>query len=357
MKPTPKAGILDIAAYAQGKSKVGNATHVIKLSSNENALGPSPKAIEAYQREAANLHRYPDGQASQLKQAIQEVLGFDTKRLVCGAGSDEIIHFLVSAFAREGDEVLQSQHGFLMYKIYAQASGATPVFAPEKNLRTDVDALLACVTERTKIVFVANPNNPTGTYLTDAEVRRLRANLPEHVLLVMDEAYVEYVTAKDYVNASKLVDETENTVLMRTFSKAYGLPALRIGFGYMPEAIADAINRIRGPFNLSSAAIAAGVAAMHDQDYICTSVDHNTRWRSWLSGQLIASGYEVVPSEGNFLLVKCGVNGKLSAIELNNALIDKGIIVREVANYGLPDYLRITIGTENEVKAVVAAMC
>lgn len=356
MKPTPKPGIMDIAAYTQGKSKAGSAAKLIKLSSNENSLGASPKAMEAYVSESKNLHRYPDGQASKLKDAIHEVFSFAPSRLVCGAGSDEIIHFLVSAFAREGDEVLQSQYGFLMYKIYAQASGATPVFAPEKNLRTDVDALLACVTERTKIVFIANPNNPTGTYINDAEVRRLRKGLPEHVLLVMDEAYVEYVTANDYVNAKALVDETDNTVLMRTFSKVYGLPGLRLGYGYMPEAIADAINRIRGPFNVSSPAIAAGIAAVQDQAYIRACVAHNTRFRTWLSEALQNSGYEVVPSEGNFILVKCGINGKKTASEMNALLTEQGIIVREVGNYGLPEFLRITIGTEEEVTAVAEVM-
>ncbi len=284
------------------------------------------------------------------------MLGFVPHRVVCGAGSDEIIHFLISTFARPGDEVLQSQHGFLMYKIYAQAAGATPVFAPEKHLRTDVDALLACVTERTKLVFVANPNNPTGTYLSESEVRRLHAGLPPHVLLVMDEAYVEYVTASDYVNAAKLVEEMENVVLMRTFSKAYGMPGLRLGFGYMPEAVADAVNRVRGPFNVSSPAIAAGVAAMRDQDYIQATVAHNTRWRAWFVGQLLAAGYEVVPSEGNFVLVKCGVNGTKTASVMNELLTNQGIIVREVTNYGLPEYLRITIGTEEEMKAVASAM-
>lgn len=356
MRPVIKPGIMDIAAYTPGKSKASGAGRVIKLSSNENGLGPSAQALSAYAETARNLHRYPDGQATLLKEAIRQVLGFRPEQVVCGAGSDEIIHLLISAFAREGDEVLQSQHGFLMYQIYAKASGATPVFAPEKNLRTDVDALLAAVTERTKIVFVANPNNPTGTYLSDKEVRDLRTRLRSDILLVVDEAYVEYATAADYASAAKLVNETDNTVILRTFSKIYGLPGLRLGYGFMPEYIADALNRIRGPFNVSSPAIAAGVAALHDQAYMQSCIAHNSKWREWLSETLASSGYEIVPSQGNFVLVKCGVNGKETAAKINARLTEQGIIVREVANYGLPDYLRITIGTEEEMRAVAAAM-
>lgn len=356
MKPVIKSGIMEIAAYTPGKSKAGSSGRLMKLSSNENSLGPSPKALEAYLHEASHLHRYPDGQAMKLKEAIQQVLDFAPSRVVCGAGSDEIIHLLVSAFVREGDEILQSQHGFLMYKIYAQAVGAGVVMAPEKELRTDVDALLACVTERTKIVFVANPNNPTGTYLGDAEVRRLRKQLPSHILLVLDEAYFEYVTAKDYATASPLVEATDNTVIMRTFSKVYGLPGLRLGLGYMPEYIADALNRIRGPFNVSSPAIAAGIAALQDKVHLEASVAHNTRQRAWLSDTLQSAGYQVVPSEGNFILVRCGMNGKRTAAQMNKLLTEQGIIVREVGNYGLPEYLRITIGTEEEVHAVAEVM-
>lgn len=356
MKPEIKSGILDIAAYKQGKSAAPVGKQLMKLSSNENALGYSPAALEAYQQEASNLNRYPDGSAAMLKKAIHEVLGFEPERVVCGAGSDEIIHFLINAFAREGDEVLQCQYGFLMYQIYAKAAGATPVFAPAKNLVTDVDALLGAVTKRTKLVFVANPNNPTGTYLNASELQRLRAGLPEHVVLVVDEAYVEYADAKDYQTAEALVRSTENTVLMRTFSKAYGLPGLRIGFGFMPAYMADALNRIRGPFNLTNPSIAAGAAAMRDQQFIQKSVAHNAHWRGWLSEKLTSKGYQVVPSQGNFLLVKCGVQGLAAASSVNARLTEQGIIVRETANYGLPEYLRITIGTEAEMQAVASNM-
>lgn len=354
--PTPKAGILDIAPYVPGKSMANGAQTTIKLSSNENPLGFSEHAKVAYAKEAHNLNRYPDGQASKLKQAIHEVLGFKPSMLVCGAGSDEVIQFLVNAYAGVGDDVLQCEHGFLMYKIYAQARGARPVLAKEKNLTTHVDSLLAEVSERTKLVFVANPNNPTGTYIPLAELKRLRDGLPSNVLLVVDEAYVEYATAQDYESAASLVETTPNTVVLRTFSKAYGLPGLRIGFGYMPEAIADVLNRIRGPFNNSSAAIAAGAEAMRDEDFIHYSVEHNTKWRQWLSDEFAARSFEVVPSQGNFILVKCGLAGNPSARDLAKQLAANGIIVREVGNYGLPDYLRITIGTPEENTAVIASL-
>ena len=355
--PTPKAGIMDIAPYVPGKSKAGEGVEVLaKLSSNENSLGCSEHAKIAYAKAATHLHRYPDGQAAELKQAIHEVLGFKPSMLVCGAGSDEVIQFLINAYAGVGDDVLQSEHGFLMYQIYARARGARPVFAQEQQLTTHVDSLLAKVGERTKLVFIANPNNPTGTYIPLSELKRLRDGLPAHIVLVVDEAYVEYATAADYESATSLVETTPNTVVLRTFSKAYGLPGLRLGYGYMPEAIADVLNRIRGPFNNNSAAIAAGAQAVRDEDFIHHSVTHNTKWRSWLAEAFIKRGYEVVPSQGNFILVKCGINGTPLAADLAQKLADQGIIVREVGNYGLPDYLRITIGTEEENRAVAAAL-
>ena len=351
--PTPKAGIMEIAPYVPGKSKAAQGVErVIKLSSNENALGCSEHAKAAYVEAAAQLHRYPDGQASLLKDAIHEVLGFKPSMLVCGAGSDEIIQFLIAAYAGVGDDVIQTEHGFLMYQIYAKSRGARPVFAKEKHLTTHVDALLAEVTERTKLVFVANPNNPTGTYIPLAELKRLRDGLPAHVLLVVDEAYVEYATAEDYESAASLVETTPNTVVLRTFSKAYGLPGLRLGYGYMPEAVADVLNRIRGPFNNSSAAIAAGAAAVRDEDFIRRSTAHNTEWRQWLTDEFFKYQYQIKPSQGNFILVQCGINANLQAFQLAAQFAERGIIVRELDNYGLSDYLRITIGTEEENQAV-----
>lgn len=355
--PRPKASILKIAPYTPGKSAAKGGGQVIKLSSNENALGPSLKAVAAYQQASATLHRYPDGQATLLKNALHEVLGFEPERVVCGAGSDELIHLLIQAYTNEGDEVLYSAHGFLMYPIYARACGAIPVTAPESaNLTADVDALLAAVTRHTRMVFLANPNNPTGSYLHKGEIERLRAELPPNILLVLDGAYHEYVTVPDYSDGSELVRTTGNTVMLRTFSKAYGLSALRLGYGYMPPEVAEIINRIRGPFNVSSAAIAAGAAAVRDEEYIRQVVRHNTQWRDWLSLELGQLGLLVYPAHGNFILIKFPDEGSLTAARANEYLLNQGIIVREVANYGLPNCLRITIGLDMENKAVAAAL-
>ena len=355
--PMPKSGIMDIAPYVPGKSNVdSDVTRLIKLSSNENALGCSDKAKEAYMAEIPELNRYPDGQAAQLKQAVEEVLGFKPEKLVIGAGSDEIIQFLINAYSGPGDEVLQSAHGFLMYQIYTKGAGAKPVFAEENNLTTDVDALLAAVTGRTKLVFVANPNNPTGTFIPFSELKRLRDGLPSNVILAVDEAYVEYANIDGYETATSLVDTTPNTVVLRTFSKAYGLPALRLGFGYMPETIADVLNRIRGPFNVGSAAIAAGAAAVRDQEFIKHSVEDNTKQRKWLANECTKLGYHVVPSATNFVLLRCGAGGNPEASEVAKQLASKGIITREVGNYGLPEYLRISIGTAEENQAVIDAL-
>lgn len=350
MRPTPKSGILDISPYVAGKSGSTGA-RVIKLSSNENALGPSLKAIEAYHAASATLHRYADGNATKLKNTLHTVLGFAPENLVTGAGSDEVIGLLVNAFAGEGDEVLYSEHGFLMYKIYTQAAGATPVTAPEKDYTTSVDALLAAVTPRTKIVFVANPNNPTGTYISGAELMRLRKHLPTHVLLVIDAAYSEYATAEDYANGEEMALSTNNTVMLRTFSKAYGLPSLRLGYGVMHKDLADVLNRVRGPFNVSGAAIAAGESALLDQAYLSACVTHNTSERASLTAALQAMNLEVLPSQGNFIAVKFP-----DASAVNAHLTQEGIIVRELINYGMPEFLRITIGTVEENAAVVGAI-
>ncbi len=354
--PTPKRGVMEIEAYVPGESTVPGNIKPIKLSSNENPLGPSPAAVEAFKAAADSLERYPDGSASGLRQAIARVHGLNPDRIVCGAGSDELLNLLAHAYLEPGDEGIFTEHGFLVYRIAILGCGATPVVAPETNLRTDVDKILACVTPKTKIVFIANPNNPTGTYLPFDEVRRLRRELPDHVLLVLDAAYSEYVRRNDYEAGIELVATTGNTVMTRTFSKIYGLAALRLGWAYCPEPVADALNRIRGPFNVSSPAIAAGIAALEDRAHVEKSVAHNETWLPWLTAEIEKLGLTVTPSVANFVLVHFPEKDGRDAEAANRVLQSRGIIVRRMGGYGLPGALRITIGTEDENKATVAAL-
>jgi len=347
---TPRPGILDIAPYVPGESKAApGVAETMKLSSNESALGASPKAKAAYAKLVEELHRYPDGAAAELRAALGKHHGLDPARIVCGAGSDELIALLVKAYAGPGDEVLFSQYGFLMYPIAALAHGATPVKAPETDYTANVDALLAKATPRTKMVFLANPNNPTGTFLPAAEVKRLREGLREDIVLVIDAAYAEYVVRNDYTSGAELVDQYGNVVMTRTFSKIYGLAALRLGWAYCPAEVSDVLNRIRGPFNVTAAAQVAGIAALNDVAFTDKARAHNDIWRPWLEAEARKLGFEVVPSVGNFVLIRCG--GRLDAIDA--ALKAKGVIGRRVAAYGIADGLRITIGTEAENRAVI----
>lgn len=350
--PTPKKGITEISPYVGGKSKAEGAKRIIKLSSNENPWGPSPKAIAAYQGEAANINRYPDGGHALLREAIARIQKLPAEQLICGAGSDELIGMLVHAYAGAGDEVLYTEHGFLMYKIYTLANGATPVTAKEKNLHTDVDALLVAVTPKTKIVFVANPNNPTGTVIPFSEIRRLRAGLREDIILGLDAAYAEYLDQPDYEDGISLVKEGSNTVVFHTFSKIYGLPALRLGWAFAPAHIIDVMNRVRSPFNVNSAALSAGVAAMEDQAYLADMRAKNAVELKRLCDAVNALGYSVVPSVTNFVLVKFGA----AVPAVNKHLTERGLIVREVGGYGLPEYLRISIGTTEENGLLIDAL-
>ncbi|MGB3720060.1 MAG: histidinol-phosphate transaminase [Proteobacteria bacterium] len=351
--PTPKRGVMDIEAYVPGESTVPGNIKPIKLSSNENPLGPSPAAVAAFKACADQLERYPDGSASALRQAIARVHGLNPDRIVCGAGSDELLNLIAHAYLEPGDETIFTEHGFLVYRIATLACGGVPVVAPEKNLRTDVDAILARVTPKTKIVFIANPNNPTGTYIPFDEVRRLRQGLPENVLLVLDAAYSEYVRRNDYEAGIELVATTNNTIMTRTFSKIHGLAALRLGWAYCPANVADALNRIRGPFNVSAPAIAAGVAALEDLEHVEKSVTHNERWLEWVTAELEKLGLVVTPSVANFVLVHFPKEGDRTADAANAFLQSRGVIVRKMGSYGLPNALRITIGTEPENKAVI----
>ncbi len=347
--PIPKSGIMEINPYIGGEGRAPGRTRLVRLASNENPLGCSPLARAAYMQAAEDLHRYPDGSAQGLREALGRAHGLAPERIVCGAGSDELISLLVRAYAGAGDEVLYSQYGFLMYPVNARAVGARPVAAPEKDMRTDVEALLRAVTPKTKLVLLANPNNPTGSYLTRRELEYLREKLPEGVLLAIDAAYAEFVKADNYGDGKALVDAAPNTVMLRTFSKIHGLAALRLGWGYFPAEVAGVINRVRGPFNVSVPAQAAGIAALQDADFIRQTIEMTDAGRDFLSSGLEALGYKVWPSVGNFILVDFGPRAE----EIRLALKDRGIFVRQMGAYGLPQCLRITIGTAEDNGALV----
>lgn len=351
-----RPGILDIAPYVGGEAGLAGHARVIRLASNENPLGPSAAAVAAYRGLATELHRYPDGGSDRLRAAIGKRFGLDPARLVCGAGSDELIGLLMRAYAGPGDEVLYSRHGFLMYPIAAKSVGATPVAAPETNLTADVDALLAAVTPKTRILFLANPNNPTGSYLSAEAVARLRRDLRGDILLVIDAAYAEYVTRNDYEAGVSLVDGGDNVVMTRTFSKIYALAALRLGWAYCPPSIADVLNRLRGPFNVTAPAQAAGVAALADLTHTEQARLHNARWLVWFSQQVASLGLVAAPSVGNFVLVRFPAETGRDADAAHAFLNARGIIPRKMGAYGLGDSLRVTIGLEDEMKAVVAAL-
>lgn len=352
----PRPGILEIAPYVGGESAAPGLNKVIRLASNENPLGPSARAIEAYTAVKDDLHRYPDSGARQLRDAIAATYGLDPHAIICGAGSDELIALLTRAYVGPGEEVLYSEHGFLMYPISAKSAGATPIAAPERNLAADVDALLGLVTPYTRIVFLANPNNPTGSHLPGHELRRLRAGLPSHVLLVIDAAYAEYVTASGYEPGVSLVEAFDNVVMTRTFSKIFGLAALRLGWAYCPRNVADVLHRIRGPFNVSQPAQAAAIAALADSSHVERSRRSNARILAWFSDQMRQVGLRPYPSVGNFVLVRFPDVEAKNATAAARFLKDRGILVREMAAYRLPEFLRITIGTEEDMQTVAEAI-
>lgn len=349
---TPQPGILDIALYQGGASHVAGVSNVIKLSSNENPLGPSPKAIEAVQNSAAQIHRYPSTDHAALRQAIGEVHDLNPAQIICGVGSDEIITFLCQAYAGPGDEVVHTEHGFAMYRISALAAGATPVEVRERDRVTDVDAILAGCTERTRLVFIANPNNPTGTMIGAAEIARLADGLPPRAILVLDGAYAEFVDGFD--GGAALVAERDNVVMTRTFSKLYGLGGLRVGWGYGPQAIIDVLNRVRGPFNLSGTALAAAQAAIRDTEYVDHCRAQNARWRGWLAEALAELGVPSDTSCANFILARFADRAEAEACD--TYLQSQGLIVRRVAGYNLPQGLRITVGDEIACRRIVAAI-
>ncbi len=361
-KPKPKQGIVDITPHKGGKATievegaVQGRARIIELSANEGAMGPSPRAMAAYQAAATDLHRYPDIGAKDLRAGLAEIHDLDTAGIVVGNGSGEIINQLVHAFAGPGDEVVYSAHGFLMYPLAAMANGATPVKAPEENYTASVDALLSVVTPKTKLVFLANPNNPTGTYLPSSELRRLRAGLPDDVLFVIDSAYAEFIDHNDYTPGIDLVDGHDNVVMTRTFSKIHGLAALRIGWAFCPANIARAHDRTRGPFNVNAAAQAAGLAALWDFNHVDRARAHNIRWLNWLQNACVRLGLDYIPSVGNFLAIRFAGEDGLSADDAQKFLRTKGILSRRITAYGLPNHLRISVGLEDDNRTVMETL-
>jgi histidinol-phosphate aminotransferase len=354
--PQPRSGLLDIEAYVPGRSTAPGAVRLFKLSANETPLGPSPKAIAAFHAAAEQLQDYPEGSAAKLREAIGRVFGLDPARIVCGAGSDDLLGLLAHAYVGPGDQAIYTAHGFRIYPIFTLAAGGRPVMVAEKNHTADVDSILAAVTDRTRIVFLANPNNPTGTYLPFDEIKRLHRALPPHVLLVLDAAYAEYVRRNDYEAGIELVATTANTVMTRTFSKIHGLAALRLGWMYGPAHVVDVLNRIRGPFNVSTPAMMAGVAAIEDAAHMEASRAHNARWLPWLTEEIGMLGLVVTPSVANFILIHFPTSPGRTAQDADAFLLSRGMILRQVGSYGLPDALRLTIGSEEANRLVVKAL-
>lgn len=355
--PVPKPWIMDIAPYVPGRATTDDGRKVVKLSSNENALGTSDAARQAFASAAVSLERYPDASGTIVREAIAARFGLDPARVIYGNGSDEILHLAAGAFAGPGDEVIFVRYGFSVYEIAARRVGAVPIVAPDKDYATDVDAILACVTERTRIVYIANPNNPTGTYTPRAEIERLHASLPGDVLLVLDHAYSEYLDDGEEDGGLALAKSAPNVLVTRTFSKIYGLAAERIGWGYASAAIVEALHRIRLPFNITIAGQHAAVAALHDTDFVEHSRAHNAKWRGWLAEQIAGlgnAGVRAVPSRANFLLVL--FEGRLTAEAAYKGLMDAGYITRWLPGQRLGHGLRITIGTEDDMRAVAATL-
>ncbi|MGC9268732.1 histidinol-phosphate transaminase [Acidiphilium sp.] len=353
-QPQARSAVFSVPPYVGGESKITGINRIIKLSSNEGAFGVPPGAAAALRAAADVAHRYPDGGSTALRHAIGTTFGLDPVRIVCGNGSDDLIALLIQSYGGPGSELVMSAHGFLIYEIAAKLAGMVVRKAPERGLTADIDAMLAQVTASTKLVFLANPNNPTGSMVPSGEVERLRQGLPADVLLVVDAAYAEYVERNDYNPGTALVDATGNTVMTRTFSKMFGLGGARLGWAYAPDSVIDVLNRTRMPFNVSGPAAAAGIAALAEPGWVEKCRSHNSRARAGLTARLQNVGLIVYPSEANFILVDFANAVRAAAADAH--VRTRGIIVRNVAAYGLPQCLRITIGTDDECEAVAEAL-
>ncbi len=356
--PAMKPWVGGIHAYVPGKASVDGRPVVAKLSSNENPFGPSPQAVAAMTAVLGNSNLYPDPAATALREALAARHGIDADRIICGTGSDELIHLVAGAFAGVGDEVLYVRHGFAVYDIAARRVGATPVVAPDVDYACDVDAVLAAVTERTRVVFLANPNNPTGTLIPASEVRRLHAGLRADIVFALDVAYAEFADG-DYEDGIALATAHDNVVALRTFSKIYGLAAQRIGWGYAAPALIDAMHRIRAPFNVPTTGQAGAIAALADHDWTARTRAHTIEWRQWLAGEVTAlgnAGLRAIPSAANFVMIEFPEAGAVTAAGANAALLSDGIIARYLAVQAMPRCLRISIGTEAETRAAAASL-
>ncbi|MEL6467468.1 MAG: histidinol-phosphate transaminase [Pseudomonadota bacterium] len=349
---TPQPGIMDIALYQGGASHLAGVAQVLKLSSNENPLGPPPAAIEALTQAAASMHLYPSTDHAALRTAIAEVWSVDPDRVICGVGSDEVLQFVTQAFSGPGDEIIHTAHGFSMYPILANMAGAVPICVPETDRVVDVDAILRAVTERTRIVLLTNPGNPTGTRLSDTELIRLIDGLPTGVILVIDGAYTEY--ADGYDGGVSLAETRPNVLMTRTFSKVYGLGGLRVGWGYGPKGMIDVMTRIRQPFNLSTVALAAAEAAVRDTQWVRDCVALNADQRARLTGALRQLGLACDDSDTNFVLARAASVAEADAAE--KALNAQGILVRRVGGYGFPEGMRITVGDAEQTGRVIDAL-
>jgi histidinol-phosphate aminotransferase len=356
MTPSPKPGIMEIDVYVPGRSEAKGAARVYKLSSNESPFGPSPRAIAAYEAAEPFLGVYPEGSARILREAIGAHYGLAADRIVCGNGSDEILTLLANCYVRPKDEVLFSAHAFSLYKIVTLANSGVPVEVPTRDLKLDIGDVIVRVTERTRLVYIANPNNPTGSYVSVSDMRRLHRALPETALLVIDAAYSEYVQRNDYEAGIELVSTTGNVVMTRTFSKVYGLAGIRIGWAYCPKAVADVLNCVRAPFNINIAAQRAAVAALADVAHTETAIRHNDTWRAWLTEQIRSLGLRVDDSVANFVLVHFLDSQGRCAADADRFLMARGIIMRACGSYELPNCLRLTIGSEEANRAAVAAL-